>query len=287
MIPVFELITLFFQALNEKWGYIINTAGEIWTREKQNAATDSMAVKYGNKWIGRRVADCSGLFYWAFKQLGRNIYHGSNTIWRKHLSQKGRLIKGQRSDGQPIVPGTAVFKLQNGDDYYHIGLYVGDGSVIEAKGTRYGVVTSKLSEWSHWGLLKDVDYTQTQMEGAASTMNTLKNGSRGAAVKSLQAMLNNLGFDCGAVDGIFGKKTEAGVRAFQTAKGLVPDGIAGEATLEAVAVAASAVSYAEPPYSGEISPVEADNGNTVTFSLNLARNVAEGLYLALKNALGV
>lgn len=59
----------------------------------------------------------------------------------------------------------------------------------------------------------------------------LKNGSRGDAVKQLQANLNKLGFNCGTADGIFGVKTEAAVKAFQKAYGLAVDGIAGPATL--------------------------------------------------------
>nr|PZN06670.1 MAG: hypothetical protein DIU64_13570 [Caldicoprobacter oshimai] len=59
----------------------------------------------------------------------------------------------------------------------------------------------------------------------------LKKGSRGESVKKLQQDLKALGFDCGAVDGIFGDKTEAAVKAFQKAYGLTVDGIAGPATL--------------------------------------------------------
>ena len=109
MIDVLALIALFMQALNEKWGYIWGTAGIKWTKAKQDAATREMTVKYGSKWIGHRVADCSGLFAWAFKQLGGYIYHGSNTIWNKYCSSKGKLKNGKRADGQPIKPGTAVF----------------------------------------------------------------------------------------------------------------------------------------------------------------------------------
>jgi peptidoglycan hydrolase-like protein with peptidoglycan-binding domain len=50
---------------------------------------------------------------------------------------------------------------------------------------------------------------------------TLRRGSRGEAVEQLQAKLR-LG-----ADGIFGPMTEAAVRAFQRAHGLVPDGIFG------------------------------------------------------------
>lgn len=60
---------------------------------------------------------------------------------------------------------------------------------------------------------------------------------RGDDVKALQSMLNVLGFNCGAVDGIFGDKTKAGVKAFQQAKGLVVDGIVGPMTRAALLAA--------------------------------------------------
>lgn len=59
-----------------------------------------------------------------------------------------------------MKPGTAVFKLRNGTDYYHVGLYVGNDKVIEAQGTRAGVVTSKISTWHAWGEMKNVSYAE-------------------------------------------------------------------------------------------------------------------------------
>lgn len=58
----------------------------------------------------------------------------------------------------------------------------------------------------------------------------LEEGDRGAAVRDLQAGLRKHGFDPGAVDGIFGPRTEAAVRAFQSARGLQVDGIVGPKT---------------------------------------------------------
>jgi len=154
MILAKDLIEKFEQAYSEKWGYIYGKSGQLWTQASQDATTNSMALKYGQKWVGHKVADCSGLFVYAFKQLGGSIYHGSNTIWKKYLSASGKI------DADSVLkPGTAVFKLRGASDYHHIGLYIGDGVVIEAKGTAYGVVKSKLGEWSHWGELKDVDYS--------------------------------------------------------------------------------------------------------------------------------
>ena len=57
----------------------------------------------------------------------------------------------------------------------------------------------------------------------------LKRGSKGEEVRKLQTMLGNLD-----VDGIFGKKTEAAVKAFQAANDLKVDGIVGEMTWAAL-----------------------------------------------------
>jgi N-acetylmuramoyl-L-alanine amidase len=47
----------------------------------------------------------------------------------------------------------------------------------------------------------------------------------------VQARLQNLGYECGAVDGVFGPKTEAAVRAFQEDHPpLVVDGVSGPET---------------------------------------------------------
>lgn len=49
-------------------------------------------------------------------------------------------------------------------------------------------------------------------------------------LSGIQARCNNLGFDCGVVDGAMGKRTRAGVRAFQTAHKLTVDGEPGPVT---------------------------------------------------------
>ncbi len=62
----------------------------------------------------------------------------------------------------------------------------------------------------------------------------LRRGDRGARVFDLQRRLRALGYDPGPVDGIFGPRTEAAVRAFQRDAGLVADGIVGRRTRTAL-----------------------------------------------------
>ena len=242
------LIAKFEQALHEKWGYIWGTAGESWTAAKQKElerTTDSdraQGRQYGSKWIGHKVADCSGLFSWAFKQLGGYMYHGSDTMYRKYCTQKGELKKGRRTDGVTLKPGTAVF-VWNGKKYSHVGLFIGNNTVIEAMGTINGVTTTKVTagKWTHWGELVGVDYSVTgtssvvipsEAEGSPSGRPTLRKGSKGFAVTEMQTMLLKLGYDLGpcGIDGDFGKSTDAAVRSFQLDHRLTVDGICGAAT---------------------------------------------------------
>ncbi len=63
----------------------------------------------------------------------------------------------------------------------------------------------------------------------------LKQGATGAAVRTLQQALVQLGFDVGGkVDGDFGSATKAAVAAFQTRQGLTADGIVGSKTVDAL-----------------------------------------------------
>ena len=269
MITAQALTVKFEQALKEKWGYIWGTSGETWTAAKQKKlekTTDSdraQGRKYGDRWIGHRVADCSGLFSWAFRQLGGYMYHGSDTMYRKYCANKGELNKGKRTDSVTLKPGTAVF-VWNGRKYSHVGLFVGDGTVIEAMGTINGVTTSKVTagKWTHWGELAGVNYTavipsisssviSTGAEGGveksprrsdvSSGKPTLRKGSKGEAVKDLQTMLLKLGYDLGpcGIDGDFGKCTDAAVRKFQKDQGLAVDGICGQNTQAALEKAVS------------------------------------------------
>lgn len=57
---------------------------------------------------------------------------------------------------------------------------------------------------------------------------------RGDDVAALQLLLSRVGFDCGRVDGFLGKVTAKIITEFQQNYGLVPDGICGPQTLQAL-----------------------------------------------------
>ena len=242
MIRPEDLIEKFRQAIEDNWGYIWGTAGVKWTKAKQEAlekTTDedrALSRKYGSKWIGHMVADCSGLFTWAFKELGSTMYHGSNTMYLKYCADKGELKKGKRTDGGILKPGTAVF-VWNGKTYSHVGLYIGDGTVIEAQGTLAGVTTSKVeaTKWSHWGELTGVSF-DGQPEPGPETKPTLRKGDKGPYVTLAQTELIQRGYALPkyGADGDFGNETLAAVKRFQEDHGLQVDGVIGPATWEAL-----------------------------------------------------
>lgn len=62
----------------------------------------------------------------------------------------------------------------------------------------------------------------------------LRKGLHGADVRELQNALKELGYSVGSVDGRFGSRTDAAVRAFQSSVGIPADGLVGRATKAAI-----------------------------------------------------
>lgn len=257
-ISVADLIAKAEYALKNKWGYVWGGRGQIWTQASQNAATREQTIKYGQQWVGKHVVDCSGLFYWAFKELGSYMYHGSNTMWDKYCVDKGNLKAGKRTDHAVLKPGTAVFTGSD-TDKGHVGLYIGEDTVIEAAGTKAGVITSKVTatKWKYWGELKYVDYADlnntiqpdpevpTEQPAISVTYPTIRQGAKGEIVTQLQDLLAKAGSTL-QIDGIFGNGTASAVRAFQKKHGLVVDGIVGPKTWTKLLEVAGNIKFSEP-----------------------------------------
>ncbi|WP_322766598.1 bifunctional lytic transglycosylase/C40 family peptidase [Frankia sp. Cr1] len=85
--------------------------------------------------------DCSSLVQAAYAQIGVSLPRVTVDQMRAGPvvsgvdPQPGDLLFIPGADGTPAAPG-------------HVGMYVGDGRVIAAKGARWGVVESDLSDWT-------------------------------------------------------------------------------------------------------------------------------------------
>lgn len=184
MIPVKGIIADFKKMLADKWGYIPATAGILWTKGRQDATQNAMAKKYGSKWIGHMVADCSGAFVYAFRQYNANIYHGSNKIAREYVEEllPPEMAKPGMAAFKFYKPGQKGYNLPaaytknamwyNGDlnDYYHIGLVDENPHyILNSATTQNGFIRSKITNgWNAVGYLKNVDY-ETEKEPMEDT----------------------------------------------------------------------------------------------------------------------
>ena len=85
-----------------------------------------------------RAFDCSGLIYWALKILG---------IITKDISSRGLFKKCREIEAADLVRGDLVFIYDDdAGKIVHVGAYVGDGYVIDARGRDVGVVKTKLAD---------------------------------------------------------------------------------------------------------------------------------------------
>ena len=90
----------------------------------------------------------------------------------------------------------------------------------------------------------------TSNGSASGSLSTLRYGSKGDAVRTMQEALVKLGYAPGAADGKFGRGTENAVKQFQRSNGLVADGLAGSKTLTLL--------YSQAGNSGTPTPAPTD-----------------------------
>lgn len=195
------------------------------------------------KQFGQKVHDCVGLikgYLWCDTPDSEPIYKAAQDVAVSGLftvcPENGSI------DTMPDLPGVCVFMR----DMSHVGVYVGDGWVVEATGHARGVVKTKLAGrgWGLWGKPRWISYTDVatpaQPATATPTASTLtvtglpllRYGDRGECVRSAQLLLIGRGYSCGVcgADGEIGQGTYNAVVAFQRASGLQQDGIIGAQT---------------------------------------------------------
>jgi hypothetical protein len=92
----------------------------------------------------------------------------------------------------------------------HVGVYIGNGEVIEARGVDYGVVKTKLTnrgllakQWTDWFFYPGISYEEAEI--------MLKKGDKGVAVYDFQTVVKALGYDTGKWLDMFDQKTPNGL----------------------------------------------------------------------------
>ena len=91
----------------------------------------------------------------------------------------------------------------------------------------------------------DLDKPPLPMENPI--FDKLKRGSKGARVENLQRNLVDLGYDVGAIDGIFGGGVERALQQFQRDQGMKDSGVYDRADAEAMAAAPEALGREQDP----------------------------------------
>lgn len=237
------------------WGTFGQTASaSLYQQKKAQYPSYYTASDFASQY-GKRVHDCVGLikgYRWSDTPTSTPKYVASQDVnvggLYNQCSKRGEIST------VPEQPGVCVFM----SDMSHVGVYIGNGYVIEARGHAYGVVKTKLSGrgWGKWGKPSWLNYDTASGETAsASTGNTtssgsydkeltvnvhqLQFGSTGPEVKTVQRIIYARGIDRSIpANGVFDVKTKAGVIALQ--KQLFPntssewDGVVGEKTWKAI-----------------------------------------------------
>ena len=254
------------EAYQNGWVYWYGTCGYECTTSLLNRKTNQYPSHYTDKRRakyerhiaeGKVCADCIGLFKsYAWDEDGdietRESDYGSNAQPDKGAKQTLNACKVKGNINTiPEIPGLAVWTKTGG----HIGLYVGNGEVIELRGYDYGCQRNKLSDRAFvtWGLYPYATYTAEQeaiAKAAANIMEsdstpTLRKGSNGAAVKELQELLLARGYSLPnyGADGDYGNETVTAVKKFQKDNGLDVDGICGSKTWAAIKASPNAAKY--------------------------------------------
>ena len=115
---------------------------------------------------GQRVHDCVGLikgYLWSDTSTSKPKYNSAQDVSANGMKDVCK-EKGPIST-MPNIPGVLVFMNQ------HVGVYIGGGYVIEAKGHAYGVVKTKLEGrgWKYWGKCPWITYSTTTTKPATTT----------------------------------------------------------------------------------------------------------------------
>lgn len=151
-----DLAAYVTNAYNSGWGYVWGTFGQVLTESALESKIEQYPDDVGvcedfirEHWVGRRTTDCVGLIKsYSWYDVGSDsLVYNSNDM--PDISANQMYYAAAESGPiatMPEIPGLAVWS--DG----HIGVYIGNGQVIEAMGTMYGVVKTQMTgnRWTCW-----------------------------------------------------------------------------------------------------------------------------------------
>ena len=153
-------------AADKGWGYVWGTYGTVLSPDFLESKIVQYPDEVGGKeefirenWLGKRTADCVGLikgysWYDVSSQMTILVSNGMPDIGADDMynnaTEKGTI------DTIHETAGLAVWKEG------HIGVYIGNGMVVEAYGTTTGVIRSELADggWTHWLKIPYITYLE-------------------------------------------------------------------------------------------------------------------------------
>ena len=159
-----DLVAYAIHAWESGWGYVWGTYGNILTESLFEYKLEQYPEGVGSyedfieaNWLGGRTADCVGLIkgYGWLDPVTLTIGYATNGMPDIGANQMYRSASVSGTiDTMPDTPGLAVWF--DG----HIGVYIGNGQVIEASGTKKGVVKTELEGrgWTHWLEIEYINY---------------------------------------------------------------------------------------------------------------------------------
>lgn len=118
----------------------------------RGAANRCMGCRYYDETAGtgKRAYDCAQLTRWCMDAIGVKLVSGATSQWNKTAwAEKGEI------SGMPREKMCLVFRRDSAKVMGHVGVYLGDGTVVHAKGHDYGVVREGLEEYgrfTHYGV---------------------------------------------------------------------------------------------------------------------------------------
>ena len=193
----------------------------------------------GCKYQGRRAFDCRGLTYIVCKEAGLKI---SSIGATSQYKADDWIEKGPIANMPANTPCCEFHPDKNdASKMSHTGFNLGDGYTVDCRGHATGTVMKKTDSypWTHYAIPKgafdEIGTPTPEPEPAtrgSGTRATIRKGSKGDDVKTMQEALLKLGYSLPkyGADGDFGSETLAALKAFQEKNGLTVDGVCGPAT---------------------------------------------------------